>query len=594
MKPPKGWFAGKGEDGLVYWWGPDGELYSPETGYLQGYAFPVSIPKLYEFIGQKMETTLPSTYTQDLGNGKTVTGYYDADGDWHSYGTSEPPAGSQPRYPSISINQTPGISDLYGAQAAAAAANAATNAANAATNQIKASTDAQSKGTGGVQDRHYFNQVQAQLVKQWKDTYGVMPKTYYDEDGYLQIDTSNMPEETKANLAAQRAQAYQTGVALGIIDGTPTLAAKIAEGESKRADTKTALGRQDQSFSQEMTRREFDLKLASNPESWLSSVANSTYGNRAGVPAPIGSGITRTPDVEDYLKQSGAGAAQLEGYNAATSPSLGGGAPAQNQAVTTPETMPTTQPVPVAHGSTPLYDAGYLTANPNVQQQAVEWQNERTNLGQDPNDSEAFRQHLIAIGATDPGPTTAGMPQKYQSQSVKPSELNTGVPKPVSGPPNLAPANPGGGQPAGMPTTALNVGQSTDTRQDPMLNGTKPEVLQTTGPSRLGTEVQRQPNVMSTGPSAKNSMPLDPTKINSVGALKANIYTPDQLKAAITPIGAPGAWNGTGISPYAMKPRGGLRPASLQTVNAMNPDVQQAYQGLKVNTGNKYLKTPRT
>jgi uncharacterized protein YjbJ (UPF0337 family) len=41
--------------------------------------------------------------------------------------------------------------------------------------------------------------------------------------------------------------------------------------------------------------------------------------------------------------------------------------------------------------------------NPNVRQQNDEWRKQRVQRGQDPNDAEAFRQHVQAIGAPDPG-----------------------------------------------------------------------------------------------------------------------------------------------------------------------------------------------
>lgn len=41
--------------------------------------------------------------------------------------------------------------------------------------------------------------------------------------------------------------------------------------------------------------------------------------------------------------------------------------------------------------------------NPNIRQQLVEWRMARLNNSEDPFDYEAFRQHLMAIGAPDPG-----------------------------------------------------------------------------------------------------------------------------------------------------------------------------------------------
>ena len=41
--------------------------------------------------------------------------------------------------------------------------------------------------------------------------------------------------------------------------------------------------------------------------------------------------------------------------------------------------------------------------NPNIRQQAAEWRQARAANGEDPNDWDAFREHLMAIGAPDPG-----------------------------------------------------------------------------------------------------------------------------------------------------------------------------------------------
>ncbi len=41
--------------------------------------------------------------------------------------------------------------------------------------------------------------------------------------------------------------------------------------------------------------------------------------------------------------------------------------------------------------------------NPNVRSQYTEWRQQRTQNGEDGNDYQAFRSHLQAIGAPDPG-----------------------------------------------------------------------------------------------------------------------------------------------------------------------------------------------
>jgi hypothetical protein len=41
--------------------------------------------------------------------------------------------------------------------------------------------------------------------------------------------------------------------------------------------------------------------------------------------------------------------------------------------------------------------------NPNIRQQNDEWRQGRADAGQDPTDYQAFRQHLMTLGAPDPG-----------------------------------------------------------------------------------------------------------------------------------------------------------------------------------------------
>jgi hypothetical protein len=41
--------------------------------------------------------------------------------------------------------------------------------------------------------------------------------------------------------------------------------------------------------------------------------------------------------------------------------------------------------------------------NPNIRQQYDEWRDQRTQRGEDSTDWSALRQHMMAIGAPDPG-----------------------------------------------------------------------------------------------------------------------------------------------------------------------------------------------
>jgi hypothetical protein len=41
--------------------------------------------------------------------------------------------------------------------------------------------------------------------------------------------------------------------------------------------------------------------------------------------------------------------------------------------------------------------------NPNIRQQYDEWRDQRSQQGEDPSDYQAFRRHVTALGAPDPG-----------------------------------------------------------------------------------------------------------------------------------------------------------------------------------------------
>jgi hypothetical protein len=48
------------------------------------------------------------------------------------------------------------------------------------------------------------------------------------------------------------------------------------------------------------------------------------------------------------------------------------------------------------------------TDNPNIREQLVEWRMARLANSEDPFDYEAFRKHIMAIGAPDPGEQVVG------------------------------------------------------------------------------------------------------------------------------------------------------------------------------------------
>lgn len=60
--------------------------------------------------------------------------------------------------------------------------------------------------------------------------------------------------------------------------------------------------------------------------------------------------------------------------------------------------------------------------NPNFMDQMNEWQQKRSENGEDPNDWNAFRDHLMAIGAPDPGFVPTNEFTAYSSDSNKSGE----------------------------------------------------------------------------------------------------------------------------------------------------------------------------
>ena len=72
--------------------------------------------------------------------------------------------------------------------------------------------------------------------------------------------------------------------------------------------------------------------------------------------------------------------------------------------------------------------ADLSAANPNIRQQYDDWRQLRSQNGEDPTDYQAFRQHVINLGAPDPGEQEiddfvgddfkAAHPERYGSASA--------------------------------------------------------------------------------------------------------------------------------------------------------------------------------
>jgi len=72
--------------------------------------------------------------------------------------------------------------------------------------------------------------------------------------------------------------------------------------------------------------------------------------------------------------------------------------------------------------------ADLMADNPNLRQQYDDWRAARAQNGEDPTDYPAFRQHVLALGAPDPGEQEiddfvgddfkAAHPERYGSASA--------------------------------------------------------------------------------------------------------------------------------------------------------------------------------
>jgi hypothetical protein len=70
-----------------------------------------------------------------------------------------------------------------------------------------------------------------------------------------------------------------------------------------------------------------------------------------------------------------------------------------------PATHPAASVVPAPVAAVPRLASfdDLAVENPNIRQQYEDWRDLRARSGQDPADYQAFREHLLALGAPDPG-----------------------------------------------------------------------------------------------------------------------------------------------------------------------------------------------
>lgn len=189
-------------------------------------------------------------------------------------------------------------------------------------------------GSGGVLDKRNNDTNVLGLAKEIATATGVMPTLSRDENGWLKMDTSGIPQNTLAAAAQAFDQKYKTGEqdinraqVTGEFNGTPTLAAKVAESQQtgyfggsptlgrenqafnqSEASAKFALNAQGQSFNQEDTLAKRAIDLSRNPRDYLAYA----FGP-GGVKPPAGTALAdvlgrigHTPNVSDALNNSSA------------------------------------------------------------------------------------------------------------------------------------------------------------------------------------------------------------------------------------------------------------------------------------------------
>ena len=328
------------------------------------------------------------------------------------------------------------------------------------------------------------------------------------------------------------------------------LTSELGYAGSRRADVNTNLGRQGQAFSQEMALRKEAIDLAREPESYLQSAALRLGDQFPGGNALfdlLGSlGKRTTPGVEQFLDEQTA----LSELAPSRSPQYPFGREGQPAAAPPPAAAATPATAP-GTATTAMYPAGYEAQNPNAQQQLQDWQAERVQAGQDPNDTEAFRQHLIGIGAPDFG-VQAKAGEALGPMDLKPSKETAAVP--------VTPFTPGQTLPIGGVGATL------------------------TAPMKKATVMQGGPPLTPLQPAAQKSFPTL-EELRGVPGL-ANTRFMEALK----PLGtAPGTRYPGGISPFIPAIQGGVRGPSEQTLGALNPEDARALGQTLRYTGNRAL-----
>lgn len=383
-QPPAGWTSGRGQTDPqnTYWWGPNGELYRPDTGYFDnghgtiaqmspqaitayaqnaaasgnpatsgasGAAAPSAQP------GPTGPGSLgpPNTPPAGGGNGSGPVTYVDASGAHYIYKPGTSPSGTpntafynpgtpsswvrDPAYAAVPQPKAPGATTPPAAVTVAPAGSV-----DAATIAHYANMDAQAAKTQSdaaamqVAQLAQSGQIAAANLAYQK---GVALGTIDGQETLASVidrgNLANSTATTNANIANQHTTTmgfdangnpdYAVQDATGrFTNGQTSLARDLGEAASRREDVTNNLARQKQGYDQWNQQRTQMEALAQRPEDWI------TYAWRAsGQEPPAGIGLDNQtaqidqqwqhPSVETFLNQQAGASAPKVGGSSATS-----------------------------------------------------------------------------------------------------------------------------------------------------------------------------------------------------------------------------------------------------------------------------------
>lgn len=414
----------------------------------------------------------------------------------------------------------------------------------------------------------------------------------WDRDFKIAADARDYAAQQE--LLAQRNELDREGL---------LLKRQTEEAQSKRSDVSTALNANQQSFNQTMARRKEAMDLSQNPESiweylWFSGGGTPPPGSRQ---ADALGRIGEPANFDAWMKDRGTSAANLPGYNAGTSPSLGGGAPSagksagppaagvpiQNSPMQAPITAITPGPAPVnapapAPSGVPIQPAtDPRPANEQIGAPQPNW----------PSTDPESRAPLDMSGQEPPTPGAGGVGQESPEPAfpriIAPGAGNRPAVPILPGTPGVT-VNKVHGD-AGN-TRILPTDRSFDLNSGSVAGQALPNETGPTGGGRYRPTPQVRPRGYDRSiglvPGATRlpdaGQPL--THNGGIPTLVGLGALPPALAAATTRLGPT---NQTNAGRFSIRPQGGVPIQSAQTANAMSPIQAAAYAGTLKVTGNQ-------